>query len=144
MYDGNKNGFVVPVVTYSDTKILSGSRNNIWWKEKDFGAPGIMYDYNKKAFETSGVTYEGRKNYFKAPGIMYDCSKKDFETPGVTYDGRNKALGIVFWVWRGMRRYRSGVWYSFEEGMRLKGAEVFEEFPKGFVTQLANSLAFEV
>lgn len=57
-----------------------------------------MYDYNKKAFETSGVTYEGRKNYFKAPGIMYDCSKKDFETPGVTYDGRNKALGIVVWV----------------------------------------------
>ena len=74
---------------------------------------------------------------------MYDYNKKAFGTPGVTYEGRNKALGIVVWVWRGMRRYRSGVWYSFEGG-RLKGAEVFEEFPKGFVTQLANSLAFEV
>ena len=129
MYDGNKNGFVVPVVTYSDTKILSGPRNNIWWKEKAFGTTGIMYDCSKKAFGT--------------PGVTYDCSKKELRVPGVTYEGRNKDFGIVVWVWRGMRRYRSGVWYSFEGG-RLKGAEVFEEFPKGFVTQLANSLAFEV
>lgn len=52
----------------------------------------------KEAFGTPGVTYEGRKNYFKATGIMYDCSKKAFGTPGVTYEGRNKALGIVVWV----------------------------------------------
>ena len=57
-----------------------------------------MYNCIKKAFGTPGVTYVGRKNYFKAPGIMYDCSKKDFGTPGVTYEGGNKALGIVVWV----------------------------------------------
>ena len=38
MYDGTKNGFVVPGVTYSGTKILSDSENNMCRRQKIFRA----------------------------------------------------------------------------------------------------------
>ena len=75
MYDGTKNGFVVPVVTYS------GTRNYFLTLE-------IIYDGSKKAFGPPGVTYFDTENYFLAPGIICVGDKK--------YFGRQTVLVWIF------------------------------------------------